>query len=452
MAMGRQMSTGIHGSQGELNTTNSPTTTTIRFNINRYNIRIFEIRTLQDVSPYYSGSLDQIRLGIPIEIYQYLNVHPNPKKHPTRTTTTTQQKHYNPFPDVQKARQPTFSRTQLKHERDKQRYDKGHQAPHFEIGDLVLVKKYKHPDTGKLALYFTGPFTIIEIISPNVVRINRSNRPLNKEDDTVHVNKLKYYTENILFLPHTPLIQTPRVTPDVHLVEFKHLCPTIFDAQKFRPIPPTCSAPFLHLTAELSSQGAPGLIKHPSRPPELANKIRGEMERDVHSFCHDPSPPIKSNIIPVRAGRFYRGNQSFPARNLLVHSFLTFRRFLVESLFFISPLAQLCRLPPRLHGRVDIEVRLASVVAQGASNQGSQVWGQRGKERQQLEADSVVFAVTTNDRGDLQRALSIFSKGSSKRPGKEKEAAVIDKEQEKPRGNLRFSPLLEILQALGRPA
>ncbi|UYV72745.1 hypothetical protein LAZ67_10000491 [Cordylochernes scorpioides] len=46
--------------------------------------------------------------------------------------------HYNPFPDVQKARQLASSRTQLKHERDKQRYDKGHQAPHFEIGDLVL--------------------------------------------------------------------------------------------------------------------------------------------------------------------------------------------------------------------------------------------------------------------------------------------------------------------------
>ncbi|UYV73302.1 K02A2.6-like [Cordylochernes scorpioides] len=83
--------------------------------------------------------------------------------------------HYNPFPDVQKARQLASSRTQLKHERDKQRYDKGHQAPHFEIGDLVLVKNYKHPDTGKLAPYFTGPFTIIEIISPNVVRINIPN-------------------------------------------------------------------------------------------------------------------------------------------------------------------------------------------------------------------------------------------------------------------------------------
>ncbi|UYV76784.1 hypothetical protein LAZ67_14002012 [Cordylochernes scorpioides] len=82
------------------------------------------------------------------------------------------------------------ARTQLKHERDKQRYHNGHQTPHFEIGDLVLVKNYKHPDTGKMAPYFTGPFPIIEIISPNVVRIIRPNRPLNKEDDTVHVNKL----------------------------------------------------------------------------------------------------------------------------------------------------------------------------------------------------------------------------------------------------------------------
>ncbi|UYV81514.1 hypothetical protein LAZ67_20001407 [Cordylochernes scorpioides] len=157
-------------------------------------------------------------------------------------------KHYNPFPDVQKARQLAFSRTQLKHERDKQRYDKGHQAPHFEIGDLVLVKNYKHPDTGSLAPYFTGPFTIIEIISPNVVRINRRNRSLNKKDDTVHVDKLKYYTENILFLAHSPLIQTPCITPDV---EYNHLGPTIFDAQKSHLIPPTCSAPFLHLTAEI---------------------------------------------------------------------------------------------------------------------------------------------------------------------------------------------------------
>ncbi|UYV61720.1 hypothetical protein LAZ67_1006159 [Cordylochernes scorpioides] len=210
-------------------------TTTIRFNINRFNIRIFEIRTLQDVSSCYSGSLDQIHLGIPIEIYQYLNVHPNLKKvlqqgspkrllsdrapaftsenssciQPLLTTSNNPQAnglierlnstiteklrliylenpktswtelieqvvqiynqsphtvtgfppiflmlnsippelktHYNPFPDVQKARQLAFSRTQLKHERDKQRYDKGHQAPNFEIGDLVLVKIINNP-------------------------------------------------------------------------------------------------------------------------------------------------------------------------------------------------------------------------------------------------------------------------------------------------------------------
>ncbi|UYV83599.1 hypothetical protein LAZ67_23001603 [Cordylochernes scorpioides] len=43
----------------------------------------------QDVSPCYSGSLDQIRLGIPIEIYQYLNVHPNPKKGTTTKVSKT---------------------------------------------------------------------------------------------------------------------------------------------------------------------------------------------------------------------------------------------------------------------------------------------------------------------------------------------------------------------------
>ncbi|UYV72887.1 K02A2.6-like [Cordylochernes scorpioides] len=92
---------------------------------------------------------------------------PNLLQAPLRVTNTRA-----PFPDVQKARQLASSRTQLKHERDKQRYDKGHQAPHFEIGDLVLVKNYKHSDTGKLTPYFTGPFTIIEIISPNQAQSN----------------------------------------------------------------------------------------------------------------------------------------------------------------------------------------------------------------------------------------------------------------------------------------
>ncbi|UYV62717.1 hypothetical protein LAZ67_2001693 [Cordylochernes scorpioides] len=106
--------------------------------------------------------------------------------------------HLNPYPEINIAREIASSRTQNKHKKDKETFDKQHRTPHFEVNDLVLVKNYRHPDTGKLAPYFTGPYKIIEIISPNVVRIDRPNQPLNRDSDTIHVNKLKYYTEDVL--------------------------------------------------------------------------------------------------------------------------------------------------------------------------------------------------------------------------------------------------------------
>ncbi|UYV69406.1 hypothetical protein LAZ67_6003483 [Cordylochernes scorpioides] len=39
--------------------------------------------------------------------------------------------------------------------------------------NLVLVKNHHYPNTEKLAPYFTGPYEILEIVSPNVVKINR---------------------------------------------------------------------------------------------------------------------------------------------------------------------------------------------------------------------------------------------------------------------------------------
>ncbi|UYV70084.1 hypothetical protein LAZ67_7001727 [Cordylochernes scorpioides] len=75
--------------------------------------------------------------------------------------------HTTPYPDIDRARKIAHTRTQNKHLRDKHIYDQRHKQPHFEVGDLVLVKIYHRPNTGKLAPYFTGPYTILEIISPN---------------------------------------------------------------------------------------------------------------------------------------------------------------------------------------------------------------------------------------------------------------------------------------------
>ncbi|UYV73901.1 hypothetical protein LAZ67_11001356, partial [Cordylochernes scorpioides] len=158
--------------------------------------------------------------------------------------------HLNPYPEINIAREIANSRTQNKPKKDKETFDKQHRTPHFEVNDLVLVKNYRHLDTGKLAPYFTGPYKIIEIISPNVVRIDRPNQPLNRDSDTIHVNKLKYYTENVLYLtpPQTRFVQDPqRLSQDVYFSEFNHLTPDIFETQLVRIIPPTSSQPFLHL-------------------------------------------------------------------------------------------------------------------------------------------------------------------------------------------------------------
>ncbi|UYV66781.1 K02A2.6-like, partial [Cordylochernes scorpioides] len=114
--------------------------------------------------------------------------------------------HLNPYHEINITREIARSRTQNKHKKDEETFDKQHKAPHFEVNDLVLVKNYRHPDTGKLAPYFTGPYTIIEIISPNVVRIDRPNQSLNRDSDTIHFNKLKYCTERMFCTlhPHKP--------------------------------------------------------------------------------------------------------------------------------------------------------------------------------------------------------------------------------------------------------
>ncbi|MBW0504571.1 hypothetical protein O181_044286 [Austropuccinia psidii MF-1] len=57
---------------------------------------------------------------------------------------------------------------------EKERWDKGHQATDCKVGDLVLVStlkfnKFKRPK--RLKDYFSGPFIIISLHSPNSVQL-----------------------------------------------------------------------------------------------------------------------------------------------------------------------------------------------------------------------------------------------------------------------------------------
>ncbi|UYV70202.1 hypothetical protein LAZ67_7002164, partial [Cordylochernes scorpioides] len=154
--------------------------------------------------------------------------------------------HSTPYPDIDKARKIAHTRTQNKHLQDKNIYDQRHKQPHFEVGDLVLVKLYHHPNTGKLAPYFTGPHTILEIISPNVVRIDRPNQPLQRDTDTIHVNKLKLYTEKIRYIS-PPAVSTYHIKHNPNYTfPFKHLTPELFPTESLR-FKPTSSEPFRHL-------------------------------------------------------------------------------------------------------------------------------------------------------------------------------------------------------------
>ncbi|UYV82143.1 hypothetical protein LAZ67_21001121 [Cordylochernes scorpioides] len=96
-------------------------------------------------------------------------------------------------------------RTNDRHAKEKIKYDNKHKTPQFAMGDLVLVKAYHHPDCGKLVPYITGPYKIIEIISDNVVRINRPNKIARSGSDTVHNEEAA-----ITIQPHSSLPLTTR--------------------------------------------------------------------------------------------------------------------------------------------------------------------------------------------------------------------------------------------------
>ncbi|UYV73787.1 hypothetical protein LAZ67_11000915 [Cordylochernes scorpioides] len=56
--------------------------------------------------------------------------------------------HINPYPNIIESRKLAIQRTNDRHDKDKIKYDNKHKNPHFDRGDLVLVKAYHHPNSG----------------------------------------------------------------------------------------------------------------------------------------------------------------------------------------------------------------------------------------------------------------------------------------------------------------
>ncbi|UYV61650.1 hypothetical protein LAZ67_1005756 [Cordylochernes scorpioides] len=239
-----------HGIQPLLTTSNNPQANGLceRLNatltgklriLHQENPKVSWIKLIKTVTDKYNQTPHTIT-GFPPSFLMY-NIIP-----------TELSSHIDPYPPVEEARKIAIKRTLDRHAKEKIKYDSKHRTPQFEVGDIVLVKAYHHPNSGKLLPYFTGPYTILEIISPNVVRINRANQPLNRDNDTVHVNKLKYYTEEVLYIapPQKYSLPNKNNRKPTNLSPYNHFPPDLFDNSTNRHIPPRSSEPFLHLTPD----------------------------------------------------------------------------------------------------------------------------------------------------------------------------------------------------------
>ncbi|UYV70483.1 hypothetical protein LAZ67_7003251 [Cordylochernes scorpioides] len=235
--------------------------------------------------------------------------------------------HSTPYPDIDKARKIAHTRTQNKHLQDKNIYDQRHKQPHFEVGDLVLVKLYHHPNTGKLAPYFTGPHTVLEIISPNVVHIDRPNQPLQRDTDTIHVNKLKLYTETVRYIsPPAVSICHIKHKPD-YTFPFKHLTPELFPADPLR-FKPTNSEPFRHFDPAIfaTRRFAPffpdienGEPDHHSNPIILSQKSYTPLPND-NKQCEIERPTmnkVRTNISESPFTTIWKNMYRYPIFHLI---------------------------------------------------------------------------------------------------------------------------------------
>ncbi|UYV63815.1 hypothetical protein LAZ67_2005744 [Cordylochernes scorpioides] len=142
-----------HGIQPLLTTSNNPQANGLCERLNATltgKLRIFHlenpkvswIKLIKTVTDKYNQTPHTIT-GFPPSFLMY-NIIP-----------TELSSHIDPYPPVEEARKIAIKRTLDRHAKEKIKYDSKHRTPQFEVGDIVLVKSYHHPNSGKLLPYFT---------------------------------------------------------------------------------------------------------------------------------------------------------------------------------------------------------------------------------------------------------------------------------------------------------
>ncbi|UYV63838.1 K02A2.6-like [Cordylochernes scorpioides] len=199
--------------------------------------------------------------------------------------------HLDPYPSVTESRHLALQRTKEGHKLDKIRFDKNHRFPDFEVGDLVLTKIYQHPNTGKLVPYFSGPYEIIEVISPYTVRINRPNQAQNLDTEIIHVNKLVHYSEDTKYI-FTPHSTNNNSVPKSHFI-YHHFPPEIFH-DDYKNYASTLSNPFNHMNPDIFlDNDEPTLTARYISTPDTIPKIDIQIEPSPTTKIVLPSSPTQ---------------------------------------------------------------------------------------------------------------------------------------------------------------
>ncbi|UYV67597.1 hypothetical protein LAZ67_5001331 [Cordylochernes scorpioides] len=205
--------------------------------------------------------------------------------------------HLDPYPSVTESRRLALQRTKQRHKLDKIRFDKNHRSPDFEVGDLVLTKIYQHPNTGKLVPYFSGPYEIIEVISPYTVRINRPNQAQNLETEVIHVNKLKHYSEDTKYI-FTPHSTNNNSKPKSYFI-YHHFPPEIFH-DDYKNYASTSSNPFNHMNPDIFiDNDEQTLTARYISTPDTTPKIDIQLEPSPTTKIVLPSSPTLNHIPQI---------------------------------------------------------------------------------------------------------------------------------------------------------